>query len=240
MFKKISLFVIFQIILLNAATIPNSMENMIGSVNSNTAQMTEENSKKTYDELINGLSKSFDPSHAMYLATIYLNGISEPDIEGHIVKADINKSIKYFEKSINLNDFKSAAMLGSLYLFDSRFDTQKDRVKKAKYYLNLAVKNGIYEATTALASIYLYYEKNTNKGFETLYLGAKNNNSSAQLILATLYAYGSKDLNVSRNIILGNSFLEKACLNKKKTKKVEEFCSSDNVLNYKKNEVNKK
>ena len=238
MFKKIVMIPLFLITFANSIEVPTSVESIMGVTQEKKEDI--KNDRKVYSELISKLSESYDSEYSLYLATIYLNGISEKDDEGKIVEQDIKKSIKYFEKSINLNNFKSSAMLGSLYLFDSRFDKEENKIKKAKYYLNLAFKNGIYEASTALSSIYFYYEKNTKKGMEILYSGVDHNNSGAQLTLAVLYASGSKELKVSKNILLADSFLEKACLNKKKIKKVEKFCSSDKVLNYKKNEVNKK
>lgn len=216
------------------------LENL--SVNSimnqqNSAKEDKKEEEKTYASLINSLKSSSSGEYTMYLAVIYLNGISEPDSQGETVPQNIDLAIKYFEKSISLEYYQASAILGSLYIFDPRFMVKEDNVAKAKHYLNLALEKEVYESTMALANIYFYYEKDIAKALEYLHLGASKNIATAELALATLYGYGSKELGIEKNEFIGNQFLEKACKNKNKTDKVEEFCNSDKVLNYKKEEV---
>ena len=236
MLKNIIIILLLSVSI-NAASLGEiSIGNLMGGSNVQNGDQPKKDSKK-YKDLINFLTRSSNGEHTMYLAVIYLNGILTPDEDGDTVKIDIDKSIKFFIKSINLEYYQSSAILGSLYLYNDKFKNKKDSFKKAKYYLSLAIKKEVYEATVALSSIY-FYEDNVNKGLEFLHIGAKNNISTAQLSLATLYGYGSKDLKIKQNKLIGNNFLEDACKNKTKTKKVKEFCSSQKVIN--KNEVDKK
>ena len=225
MFKTITLIVLTTGFLF-------SNINPMSIAKNNTQKNIKE--KKIYKELISSLSTSLNGEYTIYLAVIYLNGISEPDDVGETIKPDIKKSIQYFEKAINQGYYKAASILGSLYLLDNKLSKEEDNIKKAKYYLKIALDKGIYESTISLSTIYLYYEKDSETALKYLHIGANNHIASAELTLATLYAYGSKEFGISKNLLVGNQFLEKACLNKRKTEKVEEFCSSKDVLNYKK------
>jgi TPR repeat protein len=208
--------------------------NFIGENSSPMNIMNQSNNlkekKKNYKELISFLEKSTNGEYVMYLAVLYLNGSITPDEFGNNIEKDIDKSLKYFKKSIALEYYPSAAVLGSLYLYDENFMIKKDNIKKAKYYLTLAIEKEVYGASTALSSLYFFYDKDTNKGLEILFIGAEKGISTAQLGLATLYAYGSKELDIKQNKTLANKYLGMACSNKNKTKKVTDFCHSKKVI----------
>jgi len=225
------MFKIITLIVLTTGFLFSNINPMSMSQNNAQEKVKE---KKLYKELISSLSTSLNGEYTMYLAVIYLNGISEPDDIGETINPDIKKSIKYFEKAINQEYYNAASILGSLYLLDNKLSKEEDNVKKAKHYLKIALEKNIYEATVPLSTISIFYEKDSETALKYLHMGANNKIASAELTLATLYAYGSEEFGVDKNLLIGNQFLERACLNKKKTEKVEEFCSSKDVLNYKK------
>jgi len=231
---KKTIFIMSLILsLLNASSFmggntPVNSDPISSIMNSESSEI--QNKKKNYKELISFLEKSTNGEYVMYLATLYLNGSVTPDELGNTVDKDLDKAEKFFKRSISLGYFESAAILGSLYLFDDGFIVKENNIEKAEHFLSLAIKNEIYEATVALSSIYFFYKKDVDKGLEVLMIGADKGVSSAQLGIATLFAYGSKDLDIKQNKMLANKYLEKACLNKVQTKKVKEFCHSKNVI----------
>lgn len=202
---------------------PMNMMNQKSDVNLNEK-------KKNYKELISFLEKSNNGEYVMYLAVLYLNGSITPDELGNTVEKDTDKALTYFKKSIDLEYFQASAILGSLYLYNDNFIIKKDSVKKAKHYLTLAMEKEIYGASTALSTLYFFYDKDIDKGIEVLLIGAEKGVSTAQLALATTFAYGSKDLDIKQNKILANKYLGMACSNKNQTKKVTEFCHSKKVI----------
>ena len=225
--KKIIILIIAIISFGNATEIMNGGNSSISNIlNQKEGPISK---KKNYKELVPFLEKSNNGEYTFYLAILYLKGSVTPDEFGNVVLKDTTKALKFFKKSIDLEYYQSASVLGSLYIYNEDFMTMEDNVKKGKHYLTLAIKNEIYEASTALASLYFYYDKDADKGLETLMIGADKGISTAQLVLATTFAYGLKDINIQQNKAMANKFLEMACLNKNKTKEVIKFCNSKNV-----------
>jgi len=212
-----------------ALPVPNLPGISGGDTSSKTVEEIKK-TKKTYETLVNALKTSNNADHALYLGVLYLNGSSDPDEEGKTLPENLELAKKYILKAINLGNYKAAALLGTLYLFDDRFRKEENAVEKARYYLTLAVKNEVWDATVALSSLYFYYDKDTDKGLTVLHLGAKHGVAAAQLALATLYGYGSKDLDIPQNKFLGNQYIEKACTNPKQPQKVKDFCNSKSVI----------
>lgn len=196
---------------------------------SNNSKVEEK--KKRYSELINFLETSNNGEYFFYLASIYTNGIPEKDSYGETVKKDTTKAIYFFNESIKKGFFLSSAVLGSLYIYHEDFIVQKNNVKKSEYYLNLALKNKIYDSTTILADLYFNYKNNPKEALKVLSIGAENKISTAQLALATIYnsGYENKDFSIKKNSFLSSKYLTDACTNKKATKKVKEICSSNSV-----------
>lgn len=225
--KKILLITALLLSTLNATNLMGGGNYPLDTFNTTNQDINEK--KKSYTELISFLKNSNNGEYIMYLAVLYLNGSNHPDEEGNIVEKDIEKSIYYFEKSIKLEYFNASSILGSLYLYNNDFMILPDNIKKAKFYLELALEKEIYDATIALSTIYLYYDNEIDKGIDVLLVGAAKGVSTAQLGLATLFANGSKDLNIVKNLPLANKYLTMACLNEKQTKKVKEYCSSKKV-----------
>lgn len=221
MLKIIYIFTLLLFSIANANELPN--------FNMKETQILPkeiENKKKNYNDLIAMLSESNNPEYLFYLAIIYTNGISDKDDFGNIVKQDSNKAIFYYKKSFDYGYYNAAAVLGAMYLYNQNFIILPNNIKESKKWLQLALKNKVYESTTFLAEIYFNYEKNPKKGLQLLFLGAEKNNATAQIMVATLYGYGYKQgtFELKKNEAMGSEFLTLACTNKNKTKKVQDFC----------------
>ncbi len=229
----ITIFTISQFSYANPFNIGNNKTfNPISFSNNGSDLAQKINKTKKYSDLINTLATSPNAEHALYLAIIYMNGISKPDTTGAIVKPDLKKAIFYFKKAIDLGNYNASAILGAMYLYHDKLAQTPNNIKKAKYYLNLALKNKIYGATTILADIYMNNEKNLKKAEEVLEIGAEHNVATAQFLLAILYNWGYtiNGYTIKPNKIMANLLLTKACLNKNKTKRITEFCNSQYVI----------
>jgi len=231
--KKISLAIVCIASMLYSSPLSSSVSGGFNPLTKSSAKTSDAEKKDNYNELVSFLSKSPSGEYAMSLAIIYLNGIEEPDAYGNTIKPNIKKTIFYLKKSSDLNYFKSDFILGSLYYNDHRFKELDNSQKLAKKFLLKAFKNKIYESALPLSGYYFYTEKNPKKAIEILHQGAKNNDSSSQLALATTYGYGSPDAGIKQNKFLGNKFLGEACSNENKTRYVTKFCNSAYILNKK-------
>jgi len=248
MFKKLLLTAITTSFFLSASTYNPQLSSLTSkNIGFNTATTntqsalniagagTDTNGKpKTYATLINTLEKNPSGEFALALAVIYLNGISVPDSEGKTIKPDKEKAIKFFNKAISLGNYEAASILGSLYLYHPVLSFEKDSVKKAKYYLELALKKGKYEASTPLADLLINKEGNYTEAIRVLEEGAKHGVSTAQLMLAIMYNWGVVDSS-GRQILkpepmTANALLTQACTNPNATEKVKEFCQNPEYI----------
>lgn len=189
--------------------------------------------KKTYKELINALKMAPSGKYQFYLATIYLNGIKTPDSTGAIVKKNTDKSLFYFRRAIDLGYYNAAQILGALYMYHKDFIVRPHNVEKAIGYLKLALAHGFYGGTTILANIYFNYKNNKEEGLKYLKIGAKHNISTAQLMLAILYNWGTNDgkgFVIKKDPYTAQMLLTKACTNKNATPNVKKICNSPSVI----------
>lgn len=196
------------------------------NINPMQQNIPENINQKDYKDLINGLKQGNSGEYFFYLAIVYTNGIDTPDDKGQTIKPNIKEALTYFKKSIDMEYYPAAGVLGSFYLYHKSFIVIPKNVLKAKKLLQLAVDKEVYEAAPILSDLYFNYENNPKKGMELLFLGANKNIASAQLGIANIYHFGYKqgDLNIEKNEAIANRYLSLACLNKTKTKNVEEFC----------------
>ena len=107
-----------------------------------------------------------------------------------------------------------------------------NNIELAEKYLNLALENDVPEAYTILADIYFNFKEDGAKAVEYLSKGAEANISTSQYALAVIYKNGlnSEAFSLEPNEFIASKYLTDACLNNKKTKKLEELCSSDVVI----------
>jgi len=192
-------------------------------------QIQEETGKKTYQNLIKVLGSSPKSAHTLALALIYLNGIQTPDIEGNVVKKDIQKSKFYFNKAIDMDNVNAYEILGSLYVYNEDLSQEEDANKKAETLLQQAIKKGSKTAIPVLSELYFKKLDAPIKGLSYLQLAAEEQIPGSQLLLALLYRYGPEDArlkpHIQQNIQKANMLLDLACTNKKSTQKIKEFCS---------------
>ena len=136
--KKIFLL-LFAILTLNQFLFASDTLGIGSSKSFNPIGLSSENSNdlanqikkaKKYSDLIKTLSTSPNAEHALYLAIIYINGIAKPDTTGQTVKPDIDKSIFYFKKAIDLGNYNASAILGAMYLYHSKLAQTPNNIKK--------------------------------------------------------------------------------------------------------------
>lgn len=188
--------------------------------------------EKKYSEIINYLKSQKDGESYFYLASFYINGSSEPDSEGKSIEKNTDLAIEYLKKAVNLNFPHAAVTLGSLYIYHKDFVLKENNLEEAEKYLKIAIDNELYEAYTTLADIYFSFKEDGKKAVEYLFLGANHNVSASQYALAVIYDKGlkSKDFVLEANEEIASKFLTDACLNNRKTKTLEEICSSELVI----------
>ncbi len=187
---------------------------------------------KKYSDIISYLKEQNDGESYFYLFSFYINGSPEPDSEGKTIEKNTDLAIEYLTKSIEHKYPHASITLGSLYLYHEDLIIKENNIEKAEYYLNKAIEDEVFEAYTVLADIYFNFKEDGEKAVNLLSKGANNNIATSQYALAVIYKNGleSKDFVLEANESISAKYLTDACLNPKKTKKVEEICSSKIVI----------
>lgn len=193
---------------------------------------TEKIEEKRYSDIISYLKQQNDAESYFYLFSFYLNGSYEKDSEGKVIDKDTNLAIEYLQKAIDMGYPHGSITMGSLYLYHEDFIVRENNIEKAEFYLNQAIKDEVYEAYTILSDIYFNFKEDGEKAVNLLSKGAIHNIATAQYALAVIYKNGlsSATFNLEANEMISSKYLTDACLNPKKTKKVEEICSSQIVI----------
>lgn len=193
---------------------------------------SEKKEDKRYSDIISYLKEQNDGESYFYLFSFYLNGSYEPDTEGKVIEKNTELAIEYLEKAIQFNYPYATITLGSLYLYHEDFIIKENNIELAEKYLNLALENDVPEAYTILADIYFNFKEDGAKAVEYLSKGAEANIATSQYALAVIYKNGlnSEAFSLEPNEFIASKYLTDACLNNKKTKKLEELCSSDAVI----------
>ena len=212
------------------------IENVNGNVNKSISSFKKEKAKEklSYSELMNFLENSGDKNKIMILGILYATDSKEPDDYGEYIKSDIALSQKYLLQSYNMGSTKSLSMLGGLIFYNDNMAKLDPKLILAEKYLWKSFKEGYYEGGIILANVQLV-KGSYSKGIQTLLKLAENGESSAQLELALIFQKGiysdlTKKVEVEKDRDLALIFLNKACSNKNKSKKVNEFCYSDSIV----------
>jgi len=153
--------------------------------------------RDTFEKLLKQ-AKQGDKTAQFYLANFYAGGKG--------VERDFDQAFYWFQKAAEQGVCQAQLLVGLSYL--AGIGTQKDTTKGADWF-ERAAKGGSAEAAYQLGMAYLQgqgREKDKNKGIEYLrdatrggnqnalayFLEAANNNdTTAQLFLAAIYAYGA-------------------------------------------------
>lgn len=201
----------------------------------NDSSTEQQNQPKRYADILSFLdleSEKGNGEYSFYLANFYLNGSYEKDADGKVVEKNTDLAIKYFKKSIDSNFIYSAITLGSLYLYHEDLIKTPNNVDTAEFYLNKAISMEVYEAYTILGDIYFNYKGDAKKAIEYFFLGASQNISTSQYALAVIHNTGYKDdkFELEKSELLSIKYLTDACLNPKKTKKIESLCYNSSII----------
>lgn len=220
-------YLIILILFLNYLNANNL--NILG--NSDNIQ-TENIEEKKYSDILAFLEKQGDGESLFYLSSFYLNGSDKPDSEGKTVPKNTELAKKYLEKSVQLKYPFSAITLGSLYLYHEDFIVEENNIEKAEKFLNISLEQEVFEAYTILADIYFNFKGDAQKAVNYLSEGASHEIATSQYALAVIYNSGinSETFSIEKNELISSKYLTDACLNNKKTKKLEEICSSQIVI----------
>lgn len=193
----------------------------------NTEKSNLNKEKIIYSEMINYLKNSTFSKDMIALGTIYVNGIPDKDDLGETINADPLLSEKYFKKAIEMGDDKADALLGGLYLYNDNMKRIDVNGEKAFFYITKAYRAGNVEMSSILADLH-FQKKEFRKGVKVLMKGDEYNDSSSQFALALAFKKGLRDDNavyvLEKNDETANFYLNKACLNENKTKKIHDLC----------------
>jgi len=200
-------------------------------INKAQSQKGKNNQKFSYKDLVEFLKNSDDPQQTMILGILYSKGSDKTDDFGEKMEKDIVKSEKYLRLSASKGNYLALAMLGGLVLYNEDMRRLDPDLNQTLIDLQTAYDNGEVEAGVLLATT-LFEKKQWKKGLQVLIDASNKGDSVAQLQLALIFKQGLKDgrEKESKNWIVKPKeevalyYLNKACSNEKKNKKVKEFC----------------
>jgi len=205
------------------------LSNPLDLSNQNIQQKNKE--KFSYKDMIEYLKTVDDPKQMMILGMLYANGSNKKDDNGETLEQDIFQADKYLRKSASLGNYYALAILGGLVLYNENMRRLDPELKQTLKDLTFAYNKGVLEAGILL-TVTLFEKKKWDEGLKILIDSSNKNDSVAQLQLALIFKQGLKDGNDKANkewIVKPNEkvalfYLNKACSNEKKNKKVKEFC----------------
>ena len=179
----------------------------------------------------------------MILGILYSKGSQNKDDFGEEIDQDIALSEKYLRLSAQKGNYMALTVLGGLILYNEDMRRLDPELIQTQKDLELSYGKGVLEAGVLLTTT-LFEKKEWKKGLKILIDASSKGDSVAQLQTALIFKQGLKDGNDKENkefIIKPKEevalyYLNLACSNEKKNKKVKEFCfNKENISIERKN-----
>lgn len=200
----------------------------------NNAKNQQQQDKFSYKDMIEYLKNSSDAKHQMVLGTLYATGSEKEDAFGDKLEQDVVLSEKYLRISYKKGNPEALGILGGLVLYNRDMRRLDENLEQTIKDLRTSYNEGYLDSGVLLFTA-LFEKKRYDEGLKYLAEVAQKGDSTAQLQLALMFKQGAKDGNVENgpyiveiNDDLALYYLNKACNNEKKNKKVKDFCFNKN------------